>query len=51
VFGVALIAPVLVRRWPGCIGAPLQRLQGLPGRLARENAERHRSGPRSPPPR
>jgi putative ABC transport system permease protein len=40
VFGVALLAPVLVRPMARLIGAPLQRLQGLPGRLARENAER-----------
>jgi putative ABC transport system permease protein len=39
-FGVALLAPVLVRPLARSIGAPLQRFQGLPGRLARENAER-----------
>jgi putative ABC transport system permease protein len=39
-FGVALLAPVLVRPLARFIGAPLQRFQGLPGRLARENAER-----------
>ena len=39
-FGVALLAPVLVRPLARLIGAPLERLQGLPGRLARENAER-----------
>ena len=38
--GVALLAPVLVRPLARFIGAPLQRLQGMPGRLARENAER-----------
>ena len=40
IFGVALLAPVLVRPLARGIGAPLQRLQGMPGRLARENAER-----------
>src|SRR5215207_2826641 len=39
-FGVALLAPVLVRPLARFIGAPLQRFQGMPGRLARENAER-----------
>jgi putative ABC transport system permease protein len=39
-FGVALLAPVLVRPLARFIGAPLERFQGLPGRLARENAER-----------
>ena len=37
--GVALLAPVLVRPLARFIGAPLQRM-GMPGRLARENAER-----------
>jgi putative ABC transport system permease protein len=40
IFGVALLAPVLVRPLARIIGAPLARFQGLPGRLARENAER-----------
>ncbi len=40
IFGVALLAPVLVRPLARLIGAPLQRFQGMPGRLARENAER-----------
>ena len=40
IFGVALLAPVLVRPLARLIGAPLERLQGMPGRLARENAER-----------
>ena len=40
IFGVALLAPVLVRPLARFIGAPLQRFQGMPGRLARENAER-----------
>jgi putative ABC transport system permease protein len=39
-FGVALLAPVLVRPLARFIGAPLERMQGMPGRLARENAER-----------
>src|SRR5215208_1792619 len=38
-FGVALLAPVLVRPLARLIGAPLERI-GMPGRLARENAER-----------
>jgi putative ABC transport system permease protein len=38
--GVALLAPVLVRPLARMIGAPIERIQGLPGRLARENAER-----------
>src|SRR3712207_6268892 len=40
IFGVALLAPVLVRPLARLIGRPLERLQGMPGRLARENAER-----------
>ena len=40
IFGVALLAPLLVRPLARVIGAPLERLQGMPGRLARENAER-----------
>jgi putative ABC transport system permease protein len=39
-FGVALLAPVLVRPLARFIGAPLERMQGMTGRLARENAER-----------
>jgi putative ABC transport system permease protein len=39
-FGIALLAPLLVRPLARGIGRPLQRIQGLPGRLARENAER-----------
>jgi putative ABC transport system permease protein len=38
--GVAMLAPVLVRPLARVIGAPMERFQGLPGRLARENAER-----------
>jgi putative ABC transport system permease protein len=40
IFGTALLAPVLVRPLARLIGTPLERIQGLPGRLARENAER-----------
>src|SRR5262245_36754688 len=40
IFGVALIAPVLVRPLSSAIGRPLERVQGLTGRLARENAIR-----------
>jgi putative ABC transport system permease protein len=39
-FGVALLAPVLVRPLARGIGAPLARLQGVTGVLARENAIR-----------
>ncbi len=39
-FGVALLAPVLVRPLARGIGAPLARFQGLTGVLARENAIR-----------
>ena len=39
-FGLALIAPVLVRPLSGVIGRPLERWQGLTGQLARENARR-----------
>ena len=40
IFGVALLAPILVKPLARVIGAPMERFQGLPGRLARENAER-----------
>jgi putative ABC transport system permease protein len=40
IFGVALLAPVLVRPLARLIGRPLERFQGVSGRLARENAER-----------
>ena len=40
VFGIALFAPVLVRPLARVIGAPLEKLGGLTGRLARENAQR-----------
>jgi putative ABC transport system permease protein len=40
IFGFALLAPVLVRPLSGVIGRPIERLQGLTGRLARENATR-----------
>ena len=39
-FGFALIAPTLVRPMSNAIGRPLERMQGLTGRLARENARR-----------
>jgi putative ABC transport system permease protein len=39
-FGMALLAPVLVRPLSSVVGRPLQRIQGLTGRLARENAVR-----------
>jgi putative ABC transport system permease protein len=39
-FGTALLAPMLVRPLSSLIGRPMQRFQGLPGRLARENAVR-----------
>jgi putative ABC transport system permease protein len=40
IFGLALLAPTLVRPLSSVIGRPLERLQGLTGRLARENAVR-----------
>ena len=40
VFGFAILAPTLVRPLSGAIGKPLERMQGLTGRLARENARR-----------
>ena len=40
IFGFALLAPVLVRPLSSLIGKPLERLQGITGRLARENATR-----------
>jgi putative ABC transport system permease protein len=39
-FGLALIAPVLVRPMSSAIGRPLERIMGLTGRLARENTRR-----------
>ncbi|HEX6021534.1 MAG TPA: FtsX-like permease family protein [Solirubrobacter sp.] len=39
-FGFAFLAPLLVRPLSRIIGAPLVRLRGLTGRLARENAMR-----------
>jgi putative ABC transport system permease protein len=39
-FGFALVAATLVRPMAGALGKPLERLQGLTGRLARENAQR-----------
>lgn len=40
IFGFALLAPTLVRPLSSAIGKPLERVQGLTGRLARENATR-----------
>jgi putative ABC transport system permease protein len=42
-FGVSLFSPRLVRPLAGTIGAPLERLRGLTGRLARENSQRNPS--------
>jgi len=42
-FGVSLYSPRLVRPLAGGIGAPLERLRGLTGRLARENSQRNPS--------
>ncbi|MGI8728652.1 MAG: ABC transporter permease [Solirubrobacteraceae bacterium] len=39
--GVALLSPQLVRPVAALLGAPLQRLAGISGRLARENATRN----------
>src|SRR3954447_1350877 len=42
-FGVSLYSPKLVRPLARVIGAPLERLRGLTGRLARENSLRNPS--------
>jgi putative ABC transport system permease protein len=42
-FGVSLYSPRVVRPLAGAIGAPLERLRGLTGRLARENSQRNPS--------
>jgi len=42
-FGVSLYSPRLVRPLARTIGAPLERLRGLTGRLARENSQRNPS--------
>ncbi len=39
--GVALLSPQLVTPIASVVGAPLERLRGVPGRLARENAVRN----------
>ncbi len=39
-FGVALLSPRLVRPLAGAVGAPIERLTGITGRLARENSMR-----------
>jgi putative ABC transport system permease protein len=40
IFGLALLAPTLVRPLSVGIGRPIEAIQGLTGRLARENATR-----------
>ena len=47
-FGVALLARGSCGRSPRVVGRPLERLRGLTGRLARENATRNPAGPPSP---
>ena len=42
-FGVSLYSPRLVPPLAGAIGAPLERIRGLTGRLARENSQRNPS--------
>ena len=42
-FGVSLYSPRLVPPLAAVIGAPLERLRGLTGRLARENSQRNPS--------
>jgi putative ABC transport system permease protein len=42
-FGVSLYSPRLVPPLAGAIGAPLEGLRGLTGRLARENSQRNPS--------
>ncbi|HEX6116605.1 MAG TPA: FtsX-like permease family protein [Solirubrobacterales bacterium] len=39
--GVALLSPQLVRPMASLVGRPLERLRGVPGRLARENSVRN----------
>jgi putative ABC transport system permease protein len=39
--GVALLSPQLVKPIASALGVPLERLRGIPGRLARENAVRN----------
>ncbi len=43
VVAISVFAPRLVRPAAGLIGAPLQRLGGMTGRLARENSQRNPS--------
>lgn len=40
-FGVAMLGPVIARRFARVVGAPLPRLRGMSGTLARENAMRN----------
>jgi putative ABC transport system permease protein len=42
-FGAALISPQLVTPMASVVGGPLERLRGIPGRLARENTIRNPS--------
>ena len=49
-FGVSLFSPRLVHPLASLTGRPLERLRGLTGRLARENAMR-KPGARPPRPR
>jgi putative ABC transport system permease protein len=39
--GVAVLAPVVVAPMMSVLGAPVARVAGVPGRLARENARRN----------
>ena len=41
VLGVAMLGPVISRRFARIVGSPLPRLRGMPGTLARENAMRN----------
>ena len=50
-FAVSLYSPKLIKPLAGLIGKPIERLRGMPGRLARENATRKPGAPRSPRPR
>jgi putative ABC transport system permease protein len=39
--GVALLGPAIARPFVGLLGAPLARIRGVPGALARDNASRN----------
>jgi len=43
VIAISIFAPYLIRPAAGLVGAPLQRLGGMTGRLARENSQRNPS--------